>query len=357
MKRLALLLLLLAACAPVATPQPSAPPAPTVPELEETQERREPYPPETFAVIWRDAALYRHPGDPDPLRAWSFGTSPRSARPGEGFVVRLLERRGPWRKVATGARWRDDTGRSVHCVEHGVVAENRIELDLWVHATDLMPVVSRTVEQRHDDGSYAIVVPGTPVADGHPWAAGFALPVDLEPSMVGDAYQPPASVTRVARAEGTFEYVVAPHPRLTLGGREVSWTKPLGVLSETHEVHIDGDRAYVVWERCGAAEFVLEGDFEPVGGLRGVFGELGESKDHAAGAVEPSTRLYWPDGSTAGVVTAPLVRTDLVPTDEPLTCMELSLGWPLRTEGFLDAHARVCVESKQIHRTTLTRPF
>lgn len=348
----------IAACAPAVAPTVSEAPAPTPAEApRERDDPSEAYPPDMFGVLWRDAALYRHPDDTAPMRAWDFGERSRDEQPGAGFVVRLLERRGPWRRVASVSHWRDEANLRIHCVADGVQSDGRLELHLWVRAEDLMPVVTQTQEQRYEDGSYAVVEPGTPVANQHPWADGFLLPISVDPDAIGEAYHPERSPARSALADAVLEHAHVPDLRVSLGGQAVQWTEPLGVFAESHAVRIEDERARVVWDRCGAAEFILDGEYTLRGGLGGIYGTLGESKPQPAGAIEAGTRLLWPDGRPAGSATDDVVRTDLAPTEDALTCMHLPLGWPLRGEGSLGTRARVCVETNQIQATTTTDVF
>src|SRR5262249_53208873 len=69
-------------------------------------------------LLWTDARLYKSPADPHPVRAYDYGSTPRTQRPGEVLLARLVEERGSWLKVTTGPiSWLEKN----HCAGSGVV--------------------------------------------------------------------------------------------------------------------------------------------------------------------------------------------------------------------------------------------
>lgn len=335
----------------------SAPrPEPAIEEDAATESEVEPsvlYPADTFGVVWRDADFYRDVDDPEPLRVFDFGDRPRSSRPGEGFTVRLLERRGDWHRVGTVTRWVEEN-RHVHCVFGGVVGSTDLELVFWVRARDLMPVLRRSVERRFDDGGHVVMEAGTPVVDGRPWMRGYWLPVDVDADDVGVGYVPQRTPARDALADKDLFFALLPDPKLGFDGHSAPWTDSVDFEPTLHRFRERDGAKFLVWDSCGVAEFRAPDDVEPTAIVGGALGWLGGTvEEFPAGGIEAGTRLYWPGGAPAGVAVQDTVRPDLLPRDEPMTCIQLPLGYgTAKGQGFLHSRATVCVETNQIHRTT-----
>jgi len=353
----------LVACAPVvssnAAPPASARPPAVAPRDPEPGYVSEPVPTDTFVLVWNDAPLHPQPSSKESVRLYDFGARPRAQRPGEGFVGRLLERRGPWRRIASVDRWLDDDGHPIHCIGTDFVRSPGFELQVWVHEDSLMPLVTETISHHENDGTSVVLEPGAPMANGQPWADGYTFPIDVATEQRGFEYHPQRSPERVAARERGADYVEVETLDARLGTRAVPWVRPPLDYGDAIVVptRSDGDQVRLLLSRCGAAELSLESkvvDDKPMAGIFGMLGGTAEARP--AGAVEAGTTLYWPGGAPAGVVLQDLVRADLAPGREALTCMQLHLGTESRAEGFRDATATVCVETAQIHPTTTRGP-
>ncbi len=300
-----------------------------------------------FVLVWFDAPLYRSPEDEAPLWAYDFGEAPREDRPGQVFVARHLESRGPWVKVGGVNRWIDGDRRPLHCIGSDIFDASAVDIAVWVQERDLAPVLVAPLDRRYEDGTSVALNPGAPILGERVWVDGYSLPVAPPPESVGLLYRPVEPRPR-SRAETSL--VAASTLVATLGGAHVPWSRPVWNYAERPLLSLtdEGDGGHhLIVERCGTLELGFEGEYEalPPGG---VLGGMAGGSAQAGGSVAAGTPLLWPDGSPAGSVTEELWRADLLPGQGPMTCFAVGVGRELQAEGFRGDRAEVCVETSRI---------
>ncbi len=347
--------LCLALCGCTPTPSTSTSTTPSGDAEPRPAPTLDPAPEDTFVLVWLDAPLHRRPGDDAPLQIYDFDDG-RAQRPGQALVARLVARQGPWHELVPVARWLDDDRHTRHCIGTSFVTDDGLEVVVWVHEDDLAPVLTRTLTQAHPDGTSVTLEPGVPIVGGNPWFDGYTLPIDVDPDLVGTTYQPKLSQARARDRDVPTRAYVVPEIRASLGGTPVPYTQPAWNYAKSARVwartDVESPRMRVV--SCGVLELAYEGPGTVDEGtaLLGVFGSGSGATQAPAGKVEPGTALHWPDGGRAGVVTEPVTRVDLAPSEAPQTCIDIKLGLDWKSPGYRNDRATVCIDTAAIKPTT-----
>jgi hypothetical protein len=178
---------------------------------------------------------------------------------------------------------------------------------LWVKREALVPLTTRMVVQRFDDGTQVAIVPGTPVGparDSDGWrlvaTADVSLFAPIPEDAVGLSFEgwaeprkePPAPKQRL-RAGARLTFATSELLRVEDASSRVTRIEP-GKDETKLWLELDCVRAVV---RTYASNLVQRDEPEGGGGL-GVLGALG------AGSwvqIAGRTVVYWPDGRPAGV--------------------------------------------------------
>jgi hypothetical protein len=254
---------------------------------------------EQYVLLWDDTAFFRSQHDATPLRAYDFGAAGRRAHPGEALVARLLEDDGEWIQIATGPiEWLVNGRSHVHCLGNKPI-EAPTAMTLWVHASDVAPVLRSAFARSYPDGSSVNLLPGVPIIDGHPWVEGFLLPITIPADQIGTRYHPTPDA--IAVEDGHLLRVKS--MKATLGGAEVAWKQTPWNFSKPPWVSF-AQRGRRVRENrgCGTIELLFHGvaEDEPSPATLDI-GSVVSNDDSIALAA--GTPLTWLDGSPAGRLT------------------------------------------------------
>lgn len=313
--------------------------------------------PNTFVVVWSDARFYRSPDDPAPVRAYDFGPAGRRDRAGQFYAMRLLEVDGEWLRVTDPRRWLRKDGTSIHCVESGLFSMEPFGIELWVHRSDLVRVLSRPFEQRYDDGSFAKLLPGTPIVDGKPWAEGYRLPVAPPKQSIALRYQPAEAGVLIPEA---FSTVQADKVQFSLGGEPVQWQQQVFDYAKTPYFRVNRERTRSFEASgCGAFELAFHGHvLDDSDGMEDVMmGVIGSQKRVPGIEIPAGTELMWPGGGRAGVMLKAFRKASATKADGGNTCLKVPVGTKLKAPGYRGDTLTVCVRSSAVHsvETSSTR--
>ena len=307
--RLPLLVVLLAvgvlgACArpPVRATGPWPLPPPPIQQPAAAAEVPEPSePPLSGEVLVRDDAwLHAAPGDAVRFRV-KGGDGPLADHEAHRFEV--LADRGEWVQLAPG----QTSGWPPRTCAYPLFELSELAVALWVKRDALVPVTTRTVTERFADGTYLVILPGSPVgserqSDG--WRlmssddVSFFAPVPE--AAVGYSFrgwapprkEPPPLTQRVRAAA-----------RLSFAGTEL--LRSGSVDGRVAKIEVGEEDAMLWLELDCVRAAVRTSSFNVTerkegegGGLSDLLGALA---DGGWFFVPAKTAVYWPDGRTAGV--------------------------------------------------------
>ncbi|MBP48161.1 MAG: hypothetical protein CMH53_09520 [Myxococcales bacterium] len=110
------------------------------------------------ALVRRGAWIHQAPTSQSP-RARDALLSDRAYRVGRAFAVEVIGQKGPWVQARIQLR---DAANHPSCVR-SLWAFRGLGVQVYIHAKDLVPALTRTLRIEHPDGTEATLVAGTPV--------------------------------------------------------------------------------------------------------------------------------------------------------------------------------------------------
>lgn len=253
-----------------------------------------------------------------------------------------------------------------------------LQIDLWVDAKDLHPVVVKTWAAEFEDGTAVWIPPGVPVIDGLAANKRWRVPVPVPEELVGRVFSVDGSMP--ARTWGFY----TPGPdRDIFGGLKLNGAlvqaPPLSVASSEADSQQGPADLRLNAARVGDDVFDTKGpwvtnttmfpcgqlvvrpeshavdefgslfeDFGGIEGLTAITEQLDAMKRERAtwSTIVDGAALYWPNGSTAGAVDGELVR-------DPATfskgkrkriCFPISITTGVVIEGI----STLCVEGEDV---------
>jgi hypothetical protein len=289
-----------------------------------------------YVVLRRDAKLFRHPVDDEPL-------STSDACSGHEVLMKLEEDRGDWLRVSSGTQG---------CVE-SLEGLRDHELFFYVHPDALHRVTNRRVTLRYGDGSVLDIAPGVPVTkhDGLEWVStdAFSSSAKLPSDALGETYSAdddgPALSPHVSA--GWLRWTSASLPYgdgVTLRGvddLEVFDAKPSEDAAKTLVTLASAclaARVAVPNGAIAAAQSPLS--LWPTSTCGSSYGGMGTPPRWFD--VDPEATVWFADGSEAGRITRK-TRVDARPRDDRV-CYAL----PLTSEGH-STKIELCVDAKLAH--------
>ena len=278
-----------------------------------------------FVLLWGNADLYRSPDDPAPLRAYDYADADRLQHPDALYVAPILnEGDGGRLEVRLGGQLEWDR----HCVGSNLMPY-WTAVRVWIDRDDQVEVLAKEVVVEHEDGTGVRLMPGTPLVGDQAWLHGQLVPV-------------PADAIRAASYPGD-----SPRLEAKIGGHTLPWNTEGHIGGQLFSVRqpdyqygdawfisnstpTDGGSLVALNERCGQVRFLLEGtEPTPYSAFAGMFGNTVEDGDQVQ--FPAGTRLYWIDGTPAGVM---VQARNFAPSQvygEQMRCVDQEIVSTLRT--------------------------
>jgi hypothetical protein len=292
-----------------------------------------------FALVWGNAELLRHPGDPDPVRLYDYPDHKRAWYPDAIYLVHLLDQTADGLvevRIGGPVTWER------HCVGSNVLSW-WTAVRAWVAPDDVVEVLAAEVGWEHEDGTALHLLPGTPLLEDGAWLQGQLVPI-------------PENAVRAASYAAN-----APRNERTRSGEHLPWTQPailggqplaLRQPAFDHNDHLtisswtatDPGALVTLTSACGEVRFFTPGSTpaeadDTEGVMGGVMG--GMMGDVETAHIPAGTTLYWPDGIPAGEAVQPSTVRRFRFRDGPMSCLELPL---VQTLGnFNDPRTTLCV--------------